>query len=177
MAARTPFRCCSESESALSPKLCAFPGWLQTMPYSRAGPWSKRAQSGCVVQARNWPESWAVLNFFLCLVSWISMCVHAFCEWRVGFLQPSCYFHWFSNQLRGLVFPASDPWAEMPNTRLELLPPPRGHLITASPFLCESVWILLTALVVQESFCQSPFCFQWEFLHRWMCFLGLHETK
>ena len=47
--------------------------------------------------------------------------MHAFCEWFVGFVQPSCYFRWSSKQLRGLVFPVSDPRAEMPHTWLEVL--------------------------------------------------------
>ena len=37
-------------------------------------------------------------------------------------------------------------------------------------FLPDYVWIFLTALVVQESFCQFPVSFQWELFHMQMYF-------
>ena len=36
-------------------------------------------------------------------------------ELNLGFLQPSCYSHCFSNQLRGLLFLVPDPRATVPN--------------------------------------------------------------
>ena len=176
MAARTPFRCCSESESALSPKLCAFPGWPQTMTYSRAGPWSKRAQSGCVVQARNWPESWAVLNFFLCLC-FMNKHVCACFLWVVcRFLTAFLLFSLVFKPAKGTCLPSVRSLGRDAQHEAGTTTPSQGspdHCFTLPVWVC----LDLTALVVQESFCQSSFCFQWEFLHMWMYFLGLHETK
>lgn len=41
--------------------------------------------------------------------------------------------------------------------------PPRAPA-TSLPFLLDSLWIFLSPLVVQESFCRSPVHFQWELL-------------
>ena len=116
---------------------------LELGPGAKVGQeWSKSgARVGMWFRLEISQESCAVLNFFLCLVSWINKCMHAFCEWFVGFLQPSCYFHWFLNQLRGLDFPVSDPRAEVPHTWLEVL-----SSLWGSPRLCNPpplLWPLL----------------------------------
>ena len=49
------------------------------------------------------------------------VCVCALQEWRLSSSRPSNQRHWFSNQLRGLIFPVSHVWAGVPNTGLEPL--------------------------------------------------------
>lgn len=63
--------------------------------------------------------------------------------------------------------------AGVPNKGFEMLPPQgnlscvislwnalAGALITSPPFLSDSMYIFLTVLLIQESFCQSPVIFQ-----------------
>ena len=98
-----------------------------------------------------------------------------------GFLTALYKFHWFSNQLMALIFPVSDSRAgvqicdlncSLPREDLQtpiLLCPlwwvVSPELISSLPFLPNSVCIFLTILVVQEAFCQSQSCFQWELFH------------
>ena len=49
--------------------------------------------------------------------------VHMLFQSSLGFLQTSSKPLWFSNKLRGLIFPVSDPRARVPNMGLKLLTP------------------------------------------------------
>ena len=64
---------------------------------------------------------------------WVSKCVCTLHEWSLGFLQPSCYYHWFSNQPRELVFLVLDPRAGVPNMWFELLTPQGRSLNPCNP--------------------------------------------
>ena len=85
-------------------------------------------------------------------------------EQSLSLLQPSCKSHWFSNQLRELVFLVLDPRAGVPNMWFKPLTPQGGspspwypsllcpwlgspNLIASPPFLPDSVWIFLYSLV------------------------------
>lgn len=102
-------------------------------------------------------------------------------KWNLGFLQPSCSFHWFSSQLRrthlssvGSQSQASQYVAPTAHSLGRIsacaISPPlfsltspgvtEEELISSLPFLPDFVWIFLTALTVQESFCSSLVCFQ-----------------
>ena len=63
----------------------------------------------------HWPESWAVWAYFVRLVLGVSKCMHVCSLQSLGFLQSSCLSHWFSNQLRGLIFLVSEPRFGLPN--------------------------------------------------------------
>ena len=100
--------------------------------------------------------------------------VHTLHEQSLGFLQPACKSHWFSNQLRGLWI-AHSPGriSERPMSPSSPMSPPRGmgpNPLTSFPFLPCSMWIDLTSSVVLPSFCQSLVSFQWELLHVEICF-------
>ena len=92
----------------------------------------------------------------------------------LGFLQPYCQFHWFASQLRRfipLVVKSSGLGCTVYEWTVSITPSsvslPRGtgpYVITSLP-MCS---YFLTALVVEESFCQSSFFFQWELLHMYM---------
>ena len=63
-----------------------------------------------------------------------------------------------------LPFPPRSPQTELPTWSLFFFK--LDHFL----FLPDDVWIFLTALVVQESFCQFPVSFQWELFHMQMYF-------
>ena len=95
------------------------------------------------------------------------------CVWNLGFLQPSCKSHRFSNQLRGVISSVSDPGQGCPmcgpNCSLPredllacVIPDsskflPKGtspNPITSLPFLPDSTWLFLSStlqLVFSES--------------------------
>lgn len=124
-------------------------------------------------------------NSFLYLVSGLSKRVPARHKSCLGFLLLLCQSHWFSNQLRRLDFLVLDHKAGVPHLWFKLLtplvesvdpgiPPPLCHLLGTQvltwfflflsyPTLC--LWMFLTILVVEDSFCQCPVCFQWELLY------------
>ena len=126
----------------------------------------------------NQPESWQFQSLSFILFPGGNEHVHSLHKQNLGSLQPSCKSHWFSNQPRGLVFPLSNPRVGVPNMLFKPLTPQGGTLghdipllfcvlsyrgmsqldhFPSYPFTCESFF---TALVVEESFCQPPVCFQ-----------------
>lgn len=73
--------------------------------------------------------------------------------WTPGLGSPIC--GWNSSLPRKALCPGNSPFPLSPLPEVTVL-----DLITSLPFLPASVWIFLTALVVEESFCQSPMCLQ-----------------
>ena len=58
--------------------------------------------------------------------------------------------------------------------------PARGtdlHLVASVPSLFSALWISVTALLVQEPFCQFPVTFQWELFHRRMYFWCVYGER
>ena len=161
----TPFRWGVGSKSGTSPKCTLFLG-------------SKHFSL-----VRNWPELQAGSACFLHLVPGNKQAVQSHQERSLGFLQPSCKSHLFSNQLRELVFLMSDHrfavsnlWFRPPGSWYSLLCPlPGGPPTTYPPFLPDSVGTFFIDLVLEASFCWCPVCFQWDLLHMWMYFLFVPE--
>ena len=137
---------------------------------------------------RKWPGSWAVCCFYL--LSGVDKYGYALHEKSLDFLQPSCLYPLVFSVAKEVIFPMSDPRPQCSICGLNCLvpreviypchtPPPPfcvpscgtgPNLIASLPFLRDSVWMFLTALVVQKSFCQSPVSFQEEFLHMLLYF-------
>ena len=88
------------------------------------------ANAGAVLG--NQPESQAVLACF-CLASGVSKHVHVFHKQSLGFLQPCCQSHWFSNKLRGLILPSVGPQTWAPNVWFKLLTPQGGSSSQCNP--------------------------------------------
>lgn len=107
------------------------------------------------------------------------MCVCALHKQSLGFLEPCCQSHWFSNQVREFIFLLLDPGTRTPNmwcalltshgrftcNPLPLLCPLPRVLIASLPVLPNSKWVFLAALVVYEYLCQPPSLFSRELLH------------
>ena len=100
-------------------------------------------------------------------------------EWSLGFLEP-CQSCWFSNHLKGLTFLVLNPRDREPSNWFQLVIPREGplslcalsysapslrrgrqlHRLASLPVLVSVTCIFLSPLVVEESECQSPVCFQ-----------------
>lgn len=119
----TPFTCHLESEltgSELPPHLTSMGSaflwqlsshveWHCRASGARMSSWLRRG-----VRARpvvgNWPECSVVSICFLDLVLGVGKCVCTLHKWSLGFLQSFLKSHWFSNQLKRLIFPpTADP--------------------------------------------------------------------
>ena len=152
-------------------------------------PWSKWGQSRCSVQAGSYVglvtgdrlESWVVSICFLPLVPESKQaCAHSSqveCRFLTVLLFHPTGFQtssrvlsslWWTPRLRCLICDVG--WtSHSPGRISESVHPtsssvssPRGtgpNLITPLLFLVDSVWLILTALVVKESSWQSPVCF------------------
>ena len=90
---------------------------------------SSWARACTLMVVGNWIVPWAVSICFLCLVPRSKQaCGHILHKQILGLLQASCKSHWFSNQLRGLIFPLSGFRAWMSNMWLEVLTSQGGSL-------------------------------------------------
>lgn len=132
------------------------------------------AQGVCWGGGGNRPET-----CFLCPVSGESKHMLTLREWSLGFLEP-CQSRWFSNHLKGLTFPVLHPRDREPSNWFQLVIPREGplglcalsssapslrrgrqlHRLASLPMLFNVTCIFLTPLVMEESECQSPVCFQ-----------------
>lgn len=81
------------------------------------------AHAGVVLASQ--PEPRKLSTCSLCSILGVSMIVFALFKSRVS-VSYSSKLHWFSNQLRGLLFLVSDPRVEVPNMGLSTLLPREG---------------------------------------------------
>ena len=144
MAAFAPFGCHPGSEltlihsppttSTLSPQQWQPSLYVELVSSYRCwiGYWAWTGSCAGMVTV-TWPALQAVPYISSSLFLGVSNYACDLHKWNLGFLQPSCKFYWFLNQLRVLIFPVSDSRTRVPNTWFELLILQGGYLSLCNP--------------------------------------------